>query len=185
MREHRYAIERLFVDQKPDLVKFLIAPLISWLDPSGRGPQPVQFLLGKPVTDAFLLTWNMVALSKLHPGLEEELARYRARDFHRTQYQTEEAGYALALIAITCILKERADKFFVEVNQAPDIVLSGLPNKLRGVEVAGRSTRGHAGFKPVLATKRPHLLGMTVLVEAYLSLWCRQPPVSHWEKVKG
>ncbi len=102
--------------------------------------------------------------------------------------QTKFAAYGLAMVAISCILRRRVVN--VEYFRTPDLLLDTTPGALRGVEVAGRSSKGYAALGQTLEGgpgepgKRAKLKARGDVVEAYISLWCREPRVSVWEKVK-
>jgi hypothetical protein len=71
--------------------------------------------------------------------------------------------------------------------RAPDLLLDITPFALRGVEVAGRSRGGFSALAQVSdgkEGKRAQLQAKDDVAEVYLSLWCRDPRVSVWEKVK-
>jgi hypothetical protein len=86
--------------------------------------------------------------------------------------------------------------YAVSLWRPPDLLLDETPGSLCGVEVAGRSSKGYAAFKRALdgnaktkktlakPGKRAQLRVRTDVIEAYISLWCRNPMVSIWEQVK-
>ncbi|HSO00628.1 MAG TPA: hypothetical protein VLS89_20190, partial [Candidatus Nanopelagicales bacterium] len=101
---------------------------------------------------------------------------------------TKYAAYGLAMVAISCVLERRV--VGLNIYQAPDLLLDTTPSAVRGVEVAGRSSKGYAAFHQALEGasgkpgKRAQLREREDVIEAYVSLWCCEPMVSVWEKVK-
>jgi hypothetical protein len=190
-----YRLERLYVDQNSGYVVEVIPDLVCWLD--SRGQDGVHRFEVREDTSAGALThvldvsWSIAELEKHDPRLKADLARYRARQTLRLEDRAKMAAYGLAMIAISCILKRRVVD--VSYYRAPDLLLDTTPSALRGVEVAGRSGNGYAGLKQIMdgssgknprIGKRAQLLEMQDVVEAYLSLWCCDPKVSFWVKVK-
>ena len=68
--------------------------------------------------------------------------------------------------------------------EKPDLLLDGTPGAIRGVEVAGRTTGGRSTLASVRAEKLPGLTAAHDIVELYLSLWCAEPRVADFRKIK-
>lgn len=187
-----YSLEQLYEDQEPALVIDGIAHLIAWLDPEDR-ERSHRFELREAtrkgaVEHELVVSWNITMLAERDTRLELDLARFRARRTLTLEDQTKYAAYGLAMVAISCLLRRRV----VDVSyfRPPDLLLDATPAALRGVEVAGRGTKGYSGFARVLEGasgepgKRHQLVAREDVAEAYVSLWCREPHVAIWEKVK-
>ena len=191
-KQWAYSLEQLYEDQEPELVVDGIAHLIAWLDPEDRA-RSHRFELREAtrqgtVEHELVVSWDIAMLAKRDARLEADLARFRARRTLTLEDQTKYAAYGLALVAISCLLRRRV----VDVSffRPPDLLLDATPAALRGVEVAGRGTKGYSGFARVLEGstgepgKRHQLTGREDIAEAYVSLWCREPRVAIWERVK-
>lgn len=187
-----YRLEQLYKDQDPDFVIDAIAPLISWLDPSAR-QRSHRFELRQQIRDdsiahELVLSWNVAELAKHDERLESDLERMRAGKTLMLESKPEYAAYGLAMVAISCLLQRRV--VAISCFCPPDLLLDTTPAALRGVEVAGRSSKGYTALKTALdgssgkRGKRVQLLERQDVVEAYISLWCREPLVSIWEQVK-
>lgn len=187
-----YALEQLYEDQEPDLVIDGIAHLIAWLDPEDR-ERSHRFELREAtrkgvVEHELVVSWNLAMLAERDTRLESDLARFRARRTLTLEDQTKYAAYGLAMVAISCLLRRRVVD--VSFYRPPDLLLDATPSALRGVEVAGRGTKGFADFARMLEGragepgKRNQLVAREDIAEAYVSLWCREPRVAIWEKVK-
>lgn len=187
-----YPLEQLYEDQEPELVIDGIAHLIAWLDPEDR-ERSHRFELREAtrkgiVEHELVVSWNLAMLARRDTRLESDLARFRARRTLTLEDQTKYAAYGLAMVAISCVLRRRV----VDVSffRPPDLLLDATPAALRGVEVAGRGTKGYSGFARVLEGgagepgKRAQLAARSDVAEAYVSLWCREPRVAIWERVK-
>ena len=187
-----YKLEQLYEDQDPGYVLDLIPHLICWIDPQNRHSSH-RFELrenrsGGPINHDLTVSWDVGNLAKRDPRLEADILRFRARKTFTEEDHPKYAAYCLALVAVSCVLRRR----IVDVSyyRAPDLLLDGTSGALRGVEVAGRTNKGY----PALAQacdgakgkpgKRAQLKAHEDVVEAYLSLWCSEPKVSIWEKVK-
>ena len=191
-RRWEYRLEQLYEDRDPAFVVDSIAQLICWLDPEpGQRAHRVELREQThrgPVDHELTLSWNLDRLGERDARLHSDLARFRVGKTLTTEDQPKYAAYGLALVAISCLLHRRV----VDVARwrPPDLLLDTTRGALRGVEVAGRGSKGYAALaqasdgasgKP---GKRAQLLARKDVAEAYLSLWCREPMVSIWEKVK-
>ncbi len=169
-----------------------VACLLHWLDP--RNEQHThQFKLSENrkggVTDhELVLSWDIHKLAAHDPRLLTDLGRFRQGKTVTGEDQTKYAAYGLAFVAISYLLQRRVVR--VSHFRTPDLLLDSTPGALRGVEVAGRSSKGHAAFAQALdgasgkPGKRAQLRACADVQEAYISLWCCEPKVSIWEKVK-
>jgi hypothetical protein len=190
-----YALEQLYEDQDPNLAVEVIAQLVSWLDPDDSR-RSHRFELrettrgGDHVNHDLVVTWDMGKLTEHDLRLEADLQRLRSGKTLTREDQTKYAAYGLAMVATSCLLHRRIVK--VAYYRPPDLLLDTTPAALRGVEVAGRSSKGYGAFTQVLngssasgkPGKRTQLNQHEDVVEAYISLWCRDPLVAIWEKVK-
>ncbi len=188
-----YRLERLYEDQDPDFVIEAIAPLVLWLDPQDR-ENSHRFGLrqnspGGPIEHELTLSWDMQLLLHRDPRLAEDLRRLRAGKTLHVERHTEDAALGLAMVAISCMLEGRRVVSVRRFNP-PDLLIDTTLGALRGVEVAGRSTKGYPAFDQAIEGagakpgKRAQLRARAEVAEAYLSLWCCAPKVSIWEKVK-
>jgi hypothetical protein len=187
-----YKFERLYDDQDPDFVVDAVAHLISWIDPKGAYSSHTFELKeakqGASIDHVLTISWNVDLLAQRDPRLKSDLQRFRSGNTLTTEDQTKYAAYGLAMVALSCLLRRRVVN--VSYYRPPDLLLDTTPQALRGVEVAGRGTRGWSAFAQTIngasgkPGKRAQLLARQDISEAYLSLWCRSPMVSIWEKVK-
>jgi hypothetical protein len=187
-----YKLEQLYEDQDPEYVVDLIPHLICWIDPKARQSSH-RFELrengaGGPINHDLTVSWDVENLAKRDPRLEADMRRFRAGKTFTEEDRAKYAAYGLALVAVSCLLRRR----IVDVSyyRAPDLLLDATSGALRGVEVAGRTNKGYAAFAQACdgtagkPGKRAQLQAHEDVVEAYLSLWCSEPKVSVWEKVK-
>lgn len=200
-----YNLRQLFVDQDPDFIADTMASLVCWLAPKVETTQPVSVTTfdvsgGAEVAHNFRLSWDEDELGGMLPGLRQQIDRYRSRRTAQLEDLIKLGAYGLAMIATSCLLKERVATF--NFYAAPDLVLK--PNGtliLRGVEVAGRSSGGRGAFTTTMngATgtgtkkggkapgkpgKRAQIVANGSIHEAWVSLWCQTPSIAHWEKIK-
>lgn len=191
-RVMRYQLEQLYEDQDPDFVVESIPQLVCWLAPKG-GQCSHRFELREqtrqgPVDHELIVSWDVGRLARRDPRLETDLVRLRHGKTLMLEDRAKYAAYGLALVAISCLLQRRVVN--VSYFRPPDLLLDTTLGALQGVEVAGRGSKGYAAFSqaidgtPRAPGKRAQLLARTDVVEAYLSLWCNEPRVSVWEKVK-
>jgi hypothetical protein len=117
-----------------------------------------------------------------------DLARFHSGITFSREHRTELAAYGLALVATSCILRRRV--IGVSYFRTPDLLLDTTPGALCGIEVAGRTSKGYTALAQALdgapgkPGKRAQLRTRAGIIEAYISLWCSEPMVSIWEKVK-
>lgn len=191
-RRLAYDVEKLYEDQEPHYALETIPLLISWLGSSAKAGS-FRFNLREHSANGSLdhdltVSWDLERLQARDPRLVTDLQRFWSRKTLMLEDQAKFAAYGLALVAISCLLKRRVlgMSFF----RAPDLLLDDTPGDLKGVEVAGRGSKGYTAFAQAIngagnqLGKRARLVAMTDVSEAYLSLWCRDPMVSVWEKVK-
>jgi hypothetical protein len=187
-----YKLEQLYDHQDPGFVLEAIAPLICWLE-GKQGHDEYRFELrevsaGGNVDHDLVVSWDVSRLAKHDPRLLADLQRYRTGKTLSLEHEPELAACGLAMVAISCLLHRRV--VGVSWYRPPDLLLDDTAGALRGVEVAGRTSRGYTGLNQVLdgaggkLGKRIQLLARNDVVEAYISLWCREPRVSIWEQVK-
>lgn len=195
---YNYALEQLYIDQDGDLIHEPIAALISWLDPANQSYSHAFTLRVQHRSayhdDQVTVSWDIQKLTATDAGLAHAVRRFRKGSTALMEAQTELAAYGLAFVAVSCLLHKRIVRFTRWC--PPDLLFDVTPSHLRGVEVAGRATRGYTAFKqtldgppgtpktPAKVGKRAQLLAQADVAEAYVSLWCRQPMVSIWEQVK-
>jgi len=191
-RHLKYELEQLYEHQDPGFVLDAVAPLICWLD-QGQTCCEHQFELRQVVASGnvdhdLTVSWDVDRLAQRDPRLLADLDRYRAGKTLTLEHRPELAACGLAMVAISCLLQRRVVS--VSWYRPPDLLLDDEPGALRGVEVAGRTNRGYPGLSQVLEGtsakpgKRMQVLARADVVEAYVSLWCREPRVSIWEQVK-
>ncbi|WP_437682019.1 hypothetical protein [Sorangium sp. So ce131] len=191
-RRWSYRLEQLYEDQDPDFVLDAIPHLICWIDP-GDIVRSHRFELREhtrngDVDHELTLSWDVRRLSERDPRLTVDLVRFRDGKTLTIEDRAKYAAYGLAMVAISCLLRRRVVN--VSYYRPPDLLLDTVSGALRGVEVAGRGSKGYAAFAqaadgtPGKLGKRAQLMAREDVVEAYLSLWCREPMVSIWEKVK-
>ena len=166
---------------------------MSWLDPQDR-ERSHRFGLRQPTPDGpieheLTLSWDMEPLVHRDPRLVEDLRRRRTGKTLHVERHTEDAALGLAMVAISCILIGRR-VISVRRFNPPDLLLDTTLGAVRGVEVAGRASKGYPAFDQAIEGsggkpgKRAQLRARGEVAEAYLSLWCCAPKVSIWEKVK-
>jgi hypothetical protein len=184
-----YQLEQLYDDQDPDLVVDSIAQLICWLDPEdNQRSHRFEFrehTSNGPIDHELTVSWNVKHLAERDPRLHADIQRFRSGKTLTLEQRTQYAAYGLAMVATSCLLRRRIIR--IRCYRAPDLLLDTKPDALRGVEVAGRTSKGYAAFAQAVdgaSGKRAQLQALGEVVEAYLSLWCREPMVSTWEKVK-
>ncbi len=195
---YNYPLDQLYTDQDPDLVQDSVAALVSWLDPNDESRHHAFTLREQSaagsVDHGLIVSWDLAKLTTRDPGLPSDVRRFRQKKTVYIEDQPKVAAYGLAFVAISCLLHRRV--VAMNVWNPPDLQFDAIPGAIRGVEVAGRGTQGYAAFKqaldgtdatkktPAKKGKRARLLESHSVVEAYVSLWCRKPLVSVWEKVK-
>lgn len=188
----RYTLERLFVDQEPDLVCDCVAHLLAWVP--GTSKEALTFSVARHLggvddTFALQLSWSLAALTKRIPGLGAHARRLRAGRTGEREHVPEMAAYALAFVAISTLMPGRRVVGFRK-GSAPDLLLDLTPGAERGVEVAGRSTGGLGALRAVRdggagqEGKSAQLRALPHVAEVHLSLWCATPPVGLWDRVK-
>ncbi len=185
-----YALEQLFTDQDNDFVIDCIAPVLAWVPGKSKAKSrqpfkfPVDHVVGGKTTHLRLaLTWDMTALAKRVPGVEDHARRLRERTSAQREHVTELATYGLSLVAISVLLPGRRVVGYMQ-GAAPDILLDVTPKQLRGVEAAGRSRGGENALLAIRTDKVPGLLGRSDITEVHLSLWCASARHGIMEQVK-
>lgn len=188
-----YALEQLHDDQDPAIATDAIAPLICWLEPEARGGSHrfelfVVTAQGTAVHE-LTLSWQLELLAGRDPRLAADLRRFRHGKTEAPRDAPGAAAYGLALVAISCLLHRRIAA--IHCFEPPDIVLESTERgTVRGVSVGASNDNGRAALEAIAdgagaePGKRPHLRASPSIAEAYLSLWCREPPVAVWERVK-
>lgn len=156
-----YALEQLFMDQGSDFVIDCIAPVLAWVPGKSKAKsrQPFEFPVDQTVNGKIehlmlALTWDVAALAKRVPGVEHHAERLRARTSSQREHVTELAAYGLSLVAISVLLPGRRVIGYMQ-GAAPDMLFDLTPKQLRGVEAAGRSSKGENGLLAVRAEKVP------------------------------
>jgi hypothetical protein len=188
----RYQLEQLYEDQDPDLVLDTVVHVLHWLDPENKAHTHTFALRENHENGVqeheLILSWNIDKLAAHDARLLSDLDRCRARKTLMGEDHVKYAAYGLALVAISHLLHRRV--LGLSLYRAPDLLLDDTPDARRGVEVAGRTSKGHAAFAQTLdgvsgePGKRAKIRARVDVVEAYISLWCCEPRVSHWEQVK-
>jgi hypothetical protein len=149
---YTYALEQLYTDQDADLVHDALAALISWLEPEDKSLKHTFTLREhRPAGDVdhqLVVSWDIKELAARDPGLPDDVRRYRKSKTLHMEDQTKCAAYGLAFVAVSCILQRRVIN--VSLWRPPDLLLDETPGFLRGVEVAGRSSKGYAALKQAL-----------------------------------
>lgn len=189
-----YKLEQLYEDQEPGYVLETIPHLICWLDPKNRQKSHSFELreqgVGGLITHDLTVSWDVQKLAKQDPRFEADILRFREGKTKTLsgEDRAKYAAYGLALVAVSCLLRRRIVE--VAYYRAPDFLLDATSGALRGVEVAGRTSKGYAAFAQALdgspgkPGKRAQIKAQVDVVEAYISLWCSEPQVSVWEQVK-
>lgn len=190
-----YKLEQLYEDQDPGYALDSIPHLICWIDPNNRQSSHCFELreqgAGGLINHDLTISWDVRKLAKRDPRFEADILRFREGKTKKTltgEDRAKYAAYGLALVAVSCLLRRR----IVDVSyyRAPDLLLDATAGALRGVEVAGRTSKGYAAFAQALdgtsgkPGKRAQIKAQADVVEAYISLWCSDPQVSVWEQVK-
>jgi len=193
MAEQRYALERLYEDQEPDLVTDTIPAVLAWLGATGEGPAlsfSVRIGAKPPKEETLRLDCDERALESRCNGTLDRVRRMQSRQTADREHITELAAYGLALVGLSVWMPGRRAITFRE-GLPPDILLDDTDGALRGVEVAGRSSGGHGALRFVLegtkdkpGGKRGQLVERSDIAEAHVSLWCAAPRVSLLVQVK-
>jgi hypothetical protein len=197
-----YALERLFIDQDRDWVTDAIAPVLAWVPGKSKSKsmQPFRFAVERvfagAATDAFIdLTWDLLELERLVPGLRDHTRRLREGRTVQREHVTQLAAYGLTMVALSALMPGRRVKA-MNLGSAPDILFDVTPGALRGVESAGRTTGGRAALitvrdgvaakegRPAQQGKAAQLRARSDIAEVHLSLWCSDPRRSIMEQVK-
>lgn len=197
----QYSLEQLYVDQQRDLVIDTISPVLAWMSGKGRivGAPTFAFEVqhstgGAARTVDLKLTWDLAALARQDAETIPRATRMIAGRTAQREHVTELAGYGLAFVAISALLKRRVVAF--RKGLPPDLLFDVTPSAQRGVEVAAR-TRGGLGALTAISTGTPatnkksahpgkasQLRCRPDVVEAHLSLWCAKPRVAIMTQVK-
>lgn len=188
----QYKLERLFTDQDPDLVIDCIAPLLAWV-PDHKASK-LDLVIARCTGERAgvidpTLAWDLPTLAGRIPGLTAHTQRLRKKTSAQREHVTELASYGLAFVAISALMPGRRVLRFHK-GYAPDLLFDVTPTALKGVEVAGRSTGGHAALRIVRdgssrgKGKALQLREAPHVDEAHLSLWCATPSVGLFEQVK-
>lgn len=195
-----FDLERLYEDQAKSWLRYTIPAVLAWVPVPAKDqhdePQPFRFDIayapqrgGAEKAVEVALRWDIAELKRHEPDIVEQAEELRTGQTALREHVVELAAYGLAFVAISLFLPGRRVKA-MRKGSPPDILLDATPGALRGVEVAGLSEGGRpalrarrVGSKKVLG-KADQLLAMDEVVEAHLSLWCREPRVSEMFKVK-
>ena len=138
MTEHEYSLERLYVDQHPDLVADSIPAVVAWLTARGSTQRsPVTFRVrldrtGAGSEEVLLLDWDIDALEARSSGTVARIRRMRLRTGPEREHVTELAAYGLALVAISVWMPGRRAIAFNDY-ASPDILFDVTDGALRGV----------------------------------------------------
>ena len=186
-----YALENLYRDQDFDWVVDTIPAVLAWVPATARERAPFVFGLsrseGKPPgavgSDSLSLTWNLGALEARDPTLRERARRMRAGRTAQREHVVELAGYGLALVAISALLPGERVVDMARY-RAPDLLLDNTPGRLRGVEVAARSAGGVGALTGMRNDKIALILPRKDVLELHLSLWCGDPRMGLFARVK-
>ncbi|NOY91365.1 MAG: hypothetical protein GXP55_09150 [Deltaproteobacteria bacterium] len=196
MTVYRYALEQLYADQDFEWVVDTIPAVVAWVpgDSRPKRSQPFRFPLRHTVgqytsTHQLELTWDIGQLRAQDPTVSQRAKRLRTGKTVQREHLAELAAYGLTLVAISVLMPRRR---VVAMNNgvAPDFLFDVTPNRLSGVEAAGRSRGGWGALNavgngtPKKRGKRKQLLARTDIAEVSLSLWCASPRASVMEQVK-
>ncbi len=190
-RQIEYALERLYEDQEPDWVVDTIPAVLGWLpgaartlrQPYGIGLKYMSVSGGRSERIALTLSWDIDALVTRDPSLRAHVERMRSGRTAQREHVVQLAAEGLALVAISVLLPGRR-VMEMRRGEKPDLLFDGTPGAIRGVEVAGRTTGGRSTLASVRAEKLPSLSAAHDIVELYLSLWCAEPRVADFRKIK-
>jgi hypothetical protein len=193
---HVYNVERLYDDQQRDFVIDAVPAMIAWLAATRTTRAPYRFEIevkrdaaARPANEELVVAWNLGALAKRDPALNDRVRRLRSGRTPHREHATEVAAYGLALVAISALLPGRRVVAWARY-VAPDLLFDATPHARRGVEVAGRPKGGRSALH-VVRDGRGGQPGKAALLredpeiaEAWLSLWCGTPTVSMMVHVK-
>jgi hypothetical protein len=189
MPPRRYALERLYEDQEPDLVADTIPAVLAWVGAARESVVSIKVRTRPAHDETLLLGWDDRALERRCRGTLARAGRMRSHRTAEREHVAELAAYGLSLVGLSIWMPGRRALTFRE-GLPPDILLDDTDGALRGVEVAGRSTGGLGALRIVLEGtkgkpgKRAQLLDRMDIVEAHVSLWCAEPRVSLMQQVK-
>lgn len=183
-----YDLADLFEHQDPVLFEDLLPSLLFWLRLRSGTRAPVvrraTFLVEIEREARRLdLVWDAARLADLAPALPRQL---QALDEGRTvarERATENAGYVLALIALSAFEPRRRVLHF-NTFAAPDLIFDDTPGAERGVEVAARTRGGQRVLVRIRDHKLPGLLARPGYAEIQLSLWSGRPRAALIERVR-
>lgn len=189
-----YSLDDLFVHQDSDWVTDTIAPVLAWVSAKSRGKPPYRFEVEHKAPRKYRvvhidLSWDDARLERIVPGVLAHADRLRTRRSPQREHVAELAGYGLALVAISTLMPGRRI-VSMQFGAAPDLLFDLTPGKLKGVEVAARTTGGRGALKDVRdgsASKRGKaapLMKRGDLAEVHLSLCCASPRTSMMEQLK-
>lgn len=194
----KYALERLYTDQDPELVSETIAPVLAWIPgrTKKRWDQPYTFRIqhestpsSTPTLVELELTWDVSKLESQISGVNDLAQRLRRGRSALHEDVAKLAAYGLSFVAVSAIypkLRILAFNFYA----APDLIYDLSPTALKGIEVAGRSTGGESVLSRVRhgsgaePGKQHQLLVRADIAEAHLALWCSSPRVALMARVK-
>jgi hypothetical protein len=176
----QYDLVDLFADQPEWFARETVPHLLAWL----REPKAAATfkLVGDGATEMRLeLRWSAAALAARLPGLEEEVGRLAGGESVRLEQTPQYGAYALAGVVAATVLRRRV--VALRSWLPPDLLFDTAPGALRGIEVAGRSSKGLSGLRALAVSKSADLIRSPDVAEGWLSLWCTIPRVSMLLKV--
>lgn len=194
---HEYALEQLFSDQERDLVVDAIPSVLAWVPGLTNDTSPFVFPIlcaltsgsGQTHNVEISLSWDEAELERLEPSTLRRAARQRTGRTPDRERVTENAGYGLAMVAISILLPGRRVVGYRK-GQCPDLLFDDTPGKIRGVEAAARTSGGVGALSGVKkgskdkVGKVSQIRERSDVVEGYLSLWCAKPRLGDMMLVK-
>lgn len=198
-----YELDRLFVDQKPGLVKHTIAAFISWCYAEYRIKKSISFTVVntafQPTTVVKVLI-DMGKIKKVYSDIQVDLEGFLRKESILQEDQAKLAAYCFALIQSTVLLTKRIER--ASFYSAPDLLYRIKPHRC-GIEVAGRTNGSTSSIKAVVfgpkkkrgknkstgprrqqKGKWNQLKNDTGISECFLSVSGASTLRSLWEKVK-
>jgi hypothetical protein len=149
-----YDLVDLFKDQPEWFGRETVPHLLAWLR-DVRSPATFRLQRADAPETRLELRWTTASLTPHIPRLDEEVRRLVEGRSVQVEQIPQYGAYALAGVVASAVLQRRVVS--LRVWQPPDLLFDDAPGSLRGIEVAGRSSKGLAGLRKLAAEKTADL----------------------------
>lgn len=149
-----YDLVDLFKDQPEWFGRETIPHLLAWLR-DVRSPAAFRLQRTDAPETRLELRWMTASLTTHVPRLGEEVRRLAEGRSVQVEQIPQYGAYALAGVVASAILQRRVVS--LRTWQPPDLLFDDTPGSLRGIEVAGRSSKGLAGLRRLAVEKAADL----------------------------